>query len=162
MRDALSAFEDIVISVTIPIILLFTKKDVFEENLRVQPFSDFFPEYTGMMDSLSICEYIASMFRSLHKRPNGQLYIRFVNATDPHQFKQVFKEIESYMLERRPVLPKNFVPSCSPWNEPHLPHEASSSTIMPSKAASDNNSEVPYLHIGPWPLIDDPTPGLAI
>jgi len=99
MRDAMSAFENITTSATFPIVLLFTKKDVFVENLKVQPFSDFFPEYTGMMDSTSICAYISTMFQRLDKRSNGKLYIRFVNATDPDDFKEVFKEIETNMLK---------------------------------------------------------------
>lgn len=163
----MSAFEDIALSVSVPIILLFTKKDVFEENLEVQPFSDFFPDYTGMMDSSSICVYIATMFRRLHARPNGQLYTHFVNAADPHNFKRVFRDIESDMLKPvwpthfvkpLPVLPKDFVRNCSPWDEPHLPHETSSSTTIPSEAASDTDSdtdsELLYKHSGATFLLD--------
>jgi len=151
----MSAFENITTSATFPIVLLFTKKDVFVENLKVQPFSDFFPEYTGMMDSTSICAYIATMFQRLDKRSNGRLYIRFVNATDPDDFKEVFKEIETNMLKPQPALPNE---QYLPWNEPQAPHDALSSTTIPLGAASDNDSESHYLPVYPWPLIDGPLP----
>jgi len=99
MREAMSEFEVIAASITVPIILLFTKKDVFVKNLKIHPFSVFFPRYTGMVDSPHICAYIATMFQRLHKRPNGKLYIRFVDATDPDNFKEVFEEIETNMLK---------------------------------------------------------------
>jgi len=126
----MSAFEDIAISVTIPIILPFTKTDVFVENLKVQPFSKFFPKYTGMMDSTSICAYIATVFQRIHKRPNGKLYIRFVNATDPDAFKEVFEETKHILRPQR-VSPNHRIRQYLPWKEPQSPHEASSPTTMP-------------------------------
>ncbi len=164
MREAMSEFRVIATSVTVPIILLFTKKDVFIENLKVQPFSEFFPEYTGMMDSPSICAYIATMFQRLHVRPNGKLYIRFVNATDPDNFKEVFKEIETNMLKPQYVIPKHVVQQYLPWIELQSPHEASSSTTLPFKADSDNDSRfhLDHLHVDTSLSNDDPMPGLAI
>ena len=103
MRDAMSVFKELAASVMVPIVLLFTKKDVFEENLKIQPFSDFFPEYTGAMDSASIRNYLASWFRDLDERPWGELYCYFINAVDPDNVKEVFEEIELNIFKARPT-----------------------------------------------------------
>lgn len=90
----MSAFEGISTFLEAPIILLFTKNDVFEENLKIQPFSDFFPETAGITDSAWLRTYIAASFRSLDKRPSRKLYCYFVTATDPENFREVFEQIE--------------------------------------------------------------------
>ena len=98
----MSAFEKLANVVTLPIVLLFTKTDVFRKNLKVYCFSDFFPEYTGHMDSSSIRAYFANEFRRLDRRPNRKLFIWFLNATNPDTFKKVFDRIESQVLQPQP------------------------------------------------------------
>lgn len=87
MQDAMAAFKEVVSSVTVPIVLLFTKRDVLQKNLRVMPFSNYFAKYTGPEDYVRVSAYIATIFQHLHasSRPNGRLQIRFVNATGEFQ-----------------------------------------------------------------------------
>ena len=128
MRDAMRAFEKLASVVTLPIVLLFTKTDVFRKNLRVYCFSDFFPEYTGRMDSISIRAYFASEFRRLDRRPGRRLFITFLNATNPDAFKKVFDQIESHVLQ---PLPKSPVPD-------RYQNSGSESMITPFEQVSVN------------------------
>ena len=99
MRDAIKAFEIVTASVTVPIILLFTKTDVLDENIRVIPFSSFFPEYHGPTDIPSICKYFDGTFRRRDRRPNRIIRTAFVNAADPDSFKEFFKMVKRFLLD---------------------------------------------------------------
>lgn len=96
----MQAFKKLAASVTVPIVLLFTKKDVFVEHLKTQPFSNFFPEYMGPMDSSNICANFAMMFRRLDNKPGRRFDIYFLNATDPGNFKEVYREIASNLFQQ--------------------------------------------------------------
>lgn len=102
MLAAMDAFKEVAGAVHVPIILLFTKIDVFEAMLESHCFTDFFPEYSGLMDSSSICQYLAIEFLKLNLRPKVKVYIRVVNATDAVNFKDVFEDVNSQILEPRP------------------------------------------------------------
>ena len=91
----MSAFSETTASVAVPIILLFTKVDVLAKNLETHHFQDFFPEYTGLVDVSSICEYFAAEFRRLDRRSDRALHMSVVNAADPDEFRKAFTGIES-------------------------------------------------------------------
>ena len=97
MRDAMRTFQMMIHPVKVPIFLLFTKNDIFEENLKTHPFSDFFPEFHGVTDSNSIRTWLVNSFRDLDKRSVGELYCYIINATDSADFKEAFEEIELKM-----------------------------------------------------------------
>ena len=98
MRDTMHAFEKIAGSTMAPIILLFTKKDIFVEHLKILPFTDFFPEYIGSLRSSDICAHLALEFRRLGQRPGRRLDIHFLNATDPENFREVFEDMKVNMF----------------------------------------------------------------
>ena len=102
MLDAMDAFQKLAAVATPPIILLFTKIDIFEELLSTHIFTDFFPDYIGPMNSFNTRLYLASMFQRRHMRSNKKLFIRVVNAAEPEVFRKVFEEIESRILKPWP------------------------------------------------------------
>ena len=57
------------------------------------------------MDSGSIHAYFANELRRLDRRPDRKLFIGFLNATKPGDFKKVFDQIESYVFQPLPELP---------------------------------------------------------
>lgn len=103
MLDAMDAFQKVSAAARLPVILLFTKIDIFEELLRKERFTYYFPEYLGPTTSSSICVYLASRFQTLHLGCDGRLFIHVVNAADPKAFRKVFEEIESKILKRWPI-----------------------------------------------------------
>ena len=103
MVDATNAFQDVVNASDAPIILLFTKYDLFRDCLEVQPFTDYFPDYSNLTDAHdydSIALYLASHFLKLDQRNYGGTFIRFVNAADPDDFRAIFEEVKSKILNR--------------------------------------------------------------
>ena len=102
MLDAMDAFKKVSAAARLPIILLFTKIDVFEDLLSIHSFTDFFPEYSGSMKSSKIYAYLVSRFRQLHLGSNKKLFIRVVDAAEPEAFRKIFGEIESEILNPRP------------------------------------------------------------
>ena len=89
MKDAMRAFSEMSALVSVPIVLLFTKSDVLETNLRIHSFRDYFPNYAGPETASEICRFLAVEFRRLDLRPNGILLMSVVNATDPDDFLNV-------------------------------------------------------------------------
>ena len=110
MVDAMDAFEKVSTSARLPIILLFTKIDIFKELLSTYKFTDYYPDYSAPMSSSNFCLYLASLFQRLHVRSDKRLFIRVVNAAEPEAFRKVFEEIESQVLGTRPV---STLPWCS-------------------------------------------------
>ena len=102
MLAAMDAFKDVSAATTHPIILLFTKNDIFEELLSTHLFTNYFPHYTGPLNSSDIRLYLGSRFQRLHTRSNTRLFIRVVNAAEPEMFRKVFEEIESRILKPWP------------------------------------------------------------
>ena len=101
MLDAMDAFKKVSAAAKLPVILLFTKIDVFEDLLSIHDFTDFFPEYSGTMKSSEIYTYLASRFRQLHLGSNKKLFIRVVDAAEPEAFRKLFEEIESEIFNPR-------------------------------------------------------------
>ena len=99
--DAMDAFKKVSAAVRIPILLLFTKVDIFEKLLSVYKFTDYFPSYSGPMHSSNIRGHLALNFRHLCPGSNERLFIRVVNAADPEAFRKVFEEVESKILSPR-------------------------------------------------------------
>ena len=94
----MDAFKEVSAAARNPIILLFTKIDVFEELLSTYSFTDYLPNCSGPLNSSNFRMYLASRFQGLHRlhrRSSKSLFIRVVNAADPKAFKKVFEEIES-------------------------------------------------------------------
>ena len=99
----MNAFTQTAAAVEVPIVLLFTKIDVFEKNLKTIPFSNFFPEYSDYPDSTSILDFFTETFQDLDNRIHGELHVRVVNAADPDDFKKVFENIASTIFRREPI-----------------------------------------------------------
>lgn len=103
MVDATNAFQDVVNASDAPIILLFTKYDLLGDCLEVQPFTDYFPDYSNRTDAHdydNIALYLASHFLKLDQRNHGGTFVRFVNAADPDDFRAIFEEVNSEILQR--------------------------------------------------------------
>lgn len=69
-----------------PFVVLLNKLDLFEEKLTSKHFRDYFPSYSGSLDSSSVCSYFASQFVMLDERPNASLRIYKTSAVDRDSF----------------------------------------------------------------------------
>ena len=97
----MNAFRKVADAVEVPILLLFTKVDVFEELLSTHKFRDYFPAYRGYMDSSNILAHLALKFHNLCPGSDKRLFIQVVNATDPKAFREVFEKVESKIWNPR-------------------------------------------------------------
>ena len=88
-------FSKISALVSVPIVLLFTKVDLLEKELGIHAFRDYFPDYTGSQTTSDICEYFATEFRRLDRRPEGILHMSVVNAADPDDFLDVYEAMST-------------------------------------------------------------------
>ena len=99
MLDAMGAFETVANATKAPIILLFTKYDLLQDCLEIKPFKEYFPDYNGSMVSYDIAQYFATVFLGRDPGPVGRTFVRFGNVADPDQFRELFSEIKSEVLE---------------------------------------------------------------
>lgn len=83
MMESMKFFEIILNQFTKPtIILLFNKRDIFDEKIMKHDLKDFFPNYDGpKQDPLAAREFIKEMYSSLNKDPNRIIETHFINAT---------------------------------------------------------------------------------
>ena len=80
-----------------PIIVLLTKFDLLEENMKVDSICDYFPSYCGSLDPSLACSYFASEFLKLDERPNAPLRIYRISAVDRDSFKATIEGIAQWI-----------------------------------------------------------------
>lgn len=84
-----------------PTILLFNKKDLFEEKLKTSPLAICFPDYTGGDTYEEAASYIRCLFEDLNHSPDEKdLITHFTCATDTRYMQLVIDAIADYILLR--------------------------------------------------------------
>ena len=100
MTQSLKSFASITKLKTLestPIIVLLTKFDLLEENMRAISIYDYFPSYCGSLDPSLACRYFASEFLKLDERPNASLRIYRISAVDKDSFKEIMDGIAKWI-----------------------------------------------------------------
>jgi len=83
-----------------PIILLFTRLDLFEEKINRHPLKDQFPEFTGRKnDSSAAMEFITEKFHSISQKYDIEIEVRVINATDTAQTRDFLQSFETKVTE---------------------------------------------------------------
>lgn len=70
----------------VPIVLLFNKVDLLEQQMRENPIVDHYPEYSGNSDPLAAYHFFAAKFSELDCRPQGNLRILETSAVELDTF----------------------------------------------------------------------------
>lgn len=96
----MDAFKRVSAAVRVPILLLFTKVDIFEELLSTHQFTDYFPSYRGPMDSFNIRVHLTLKFYELCPGSNERLFIHVVDATVPEAFRKFFEKVVNPIFDQ--------------------------------------------------------------
>lgn len=88
-----------------PIVLLFTKKDLFMRNLHDYAVPKHLPNISESTDPDTFFKdtlrFFTAAFQSLDQRPCGRLYIYWINAVDADEVKCIFRDIHEIRFDRR-------------------------------------------------------------
>lgn len=88
-----------------PIILLFTKKDLFMRNLHDYAIPKHLPNISKSTDPDTFFKdtlrFFTAAFQSLDQRPGGILYIYWINAVDADEVNCIFRDIRDIRFNRR-------------------------------------------------------------
>jgi guanine nucleotide-binding protein G(i) subunit alpha len=100
VRENLECFEQCMAReslVGVPVILVFTTTDIFEQKFTKSPISCYFPEFEGTTTS-DAQEFFKKLYlqqiKSRTDQEPRQVFVHYVNATDPESCKQLFKSIK--------------------------------------------------------------------
>ncbi|KAJ7481009.1 heterotrimeric G-protein alpha subunit, GPA2-like protein [Mycena galericulata] len=100
MQDAMQLWDSICHSryfERTPIILCFTKNDLFEQEVLRSDIVDFFPDFQGARgDAVAGCDYFIKRFRSLAK-PKDDVFIHVVTATDTETMRGLLESVGAFL-----------------------------------------------------------------
>eukprot|EP00475_Leptophrys_vorax_P016610 TRINITY_DN23082_c0_g1_i4.p1 TRINITY_DN23082_c0_g1~~TRINITY_DN23082_c0_g1_i4.p1 ORF type:complete len:356 (-),score=88.42 TRINITY_DN23082_c0_g1_i4:111-1154(-) len=91
--ESLEVFDHLVAQYfpSTPIILILTKKDLFDQKFLKVPLKDYFPDFTGDRVEEGY-EFLKQMYRS--RLPHNKFHCYVMTAIDSSDFKRVFQEIQ--------------------------------------------------------------------
>lgn len=96
MEEALMLFDSISNSkffVGTPLILFFNKIDRLKEKLKVNPMSNYFPDFEGGSSYAAACVYFSKRFTSLCRDETKNIYTQFTCATNTNQVSFVMTAV---------------------------------------------------------------------
>lgn len=131
MDKSLAAFEQLIgeqLLISTPIVLLFTKMDVFADMIQQLPLHSVYPECPISADLDASSNFLAATFAKLDQRPEGKLQICVTNAVDKAVFEKTLHELRPMMTssikktfpkkresleQRRVIIPVSILPMSS-------------------------------------------------
>eukprot|EP01027_Heterolobosea_sp_BB2_P018960 GEZU01026644.1.p1 GENE.GEZU01026644.1~~GEZU01026644.1.p1 ORF type:complete len:136 (+),score=25.90 GEZU01026644.1:302-709(+) len=103
MHESLELFEDVVKSkwfTNVPLVLIFTKDDIFRNKIKETDLSCCFPDYTGGCDYQAAFSYIVKRFTDIYKKYREMpLYAFVVNGTDTENVRKLFYETKVHPVD---------------------------------------------------------------
>ena len=87
------------LDVHVPIVLFFTKKDVFYEKLKKRRLDYCYPDYKGKNDFEEASKFIKSRFLRHTEMPQRIVHVNFICTIDPTQIKHIFKGLSNMLIE---------------------------------------------------------------
>jgi len=87
-----------------PIVLLFTKKDLFMRNLNDYSIPNHLPDISESTDPNTFSEdtlrFSTAAFQSLDHRAGGEIYVYWINAIDTGEVAAIFQDMRENVFER--------------------------------------------------------------
>lgn len=80
-------------------ILFLNKIDILRDKLLNSPVKHYFPEYAGMDDFQSACDFFRNKFLELNRNEMKQIYTHFTCATDTKQIKFVMSAVNDIVVQ---------------------------------------------------------------
>lgn len=88
-----------------PIILIFTKRDLFVKNLNGYAIPKHLPHISESTDPKTFMadtfQFFGTTFRSLDHRVEGGIYVYWINAIDTGEVASIFQEMRENICERQ-------------------------------------------------------------
>lgn len=128
MDKSLAVFEQLTrkeLLISTPIVLLFTKMDVFADMIQQLPVHSVYPECPISADSNASSGFFAATFAKLDQRPGGKLQTCVTNVADKAVFEKTLHELRPMMTsnitktfpkkresieQRRVIIPVSILP----------------------------------------------------
>lgn len=102
MSKSMYVFENLCKSIEAPIVLLLTKLDILYDTIGEYPICNYYRDASRDMTCRQACDFFADRFQARDRRPNGQLHIYFVNATDTDDIEWVMRDIREHVSTSAP------------------------------------------------------------
>ncbi|MES1912635.1 MAG: hypothetical protein MHM6MM_004875 [Cercozoa sp. M6MM] len=102
MIEALNLFDEICNSrwfLETSIVLFLNKRDLFEEKIRKVPLTTCWPDYDGVQDYESGCEFIREQFEMRNKQ-DKEIYTHITCATDTGNVAHVFNAVKDILIKQ--------------------------------------------------------------
>lgn len=105
MNESMKKFATVCQETHAPIILVFTKRDLFMKNLDEYAVPKHLPHISESKDPDTFMadtfQFFGTAFRSLDHRVDGRIYVYWINAIDTGEFASIFQDMRENMFERR-------------------------------------------------------------
>lgn len=86
---------------TVPIVLLFNKFNLLEQQMSENPIVDYYSEYSGDSDPLAAYRFFAAKFSEIDRRPHGSLRILVTSAVEHDDFTSPIDELWQDLFQQK-------------------------------------------------------------